>query len=252
MMSYEYNYPMLSPSRSRKSVSLDVRDAILDMIARRNLKAGDQLPSEADLTLEFNISRPTVREAMRLLEQDGLILTQHGRGRFLSAAATLRVERPITAYESITSLLHELGHQPKTEVISVKTDIADRDTAVALRCGKAVPVLVIERMRVQEAQALVYSLEIVPRQYFPGSPDDFDFHGSLNDLLGQQGYRPRMSSAAVSAVELPVSAPPVARGTYRGPWLLITETCFTEDGTPVLFARDYHRGDIFSFNFSRR
>jgi GntR family transcriptional regulator len=243
---------MLPQPRNRQSASLKVRDEIIAMIAARNLKAGDQLPSEADLTRAFSISRPTLREAMRLLEQDGMIRTQHGRGRFLSAAAALHVERPITAYESITTLLRELGHQSKTEVISVKADIADRDTAMALRCGKAVPVLVIERLRIQEDQALVYSLEVVPKNLFPGAPDDVNFGGSLNDLLGQQGYRPRMSTAAVSAVDLPALAPARVRGHYRGPWLLITETCFTEDGTPAIFARDYHRGDIFSFNFSRR
>jgi len=36
------------------------------------------------------------------------------------------------------------------------------------------------------------------------------------------------------------------------PWLLITELCFTEQGKPVIYAQDYHRGDAFSFNFSRR
>ena len=37
---------------------------------------------------------------------------------------------------------------------------------------------------------------------------------------------------------------------HAGPWLLITEICFTARGEPVVFARDYHRGDSFSFNFS--
>jgi GntR family transcriptional regulator len=53
-------------------------------------------------------------------------------------------------------------------------------------------------------------------------------------------------------VELPKPIARVVGRKHRGPWLLITETCFTDSGEPVIFARDYHRGDAFSFNFSRR
>jgi GntR family transcriptional regulator len=61
-----------------------------------------------------------------------------------------------------------------------------------------------------------------------------------------------MSSASVSAVELPKPIARIVGAKHAGPWLLITETCFTDKGEPVVFARDYHRGDAFSFNFSRR
>jgi GntR family transcriptional regulator len=189
---------------------------------------------------------------MRLLEQDGLIRTQHGLGRFISAAASLHVERPITAYESITTMLRELGYRPTTEVLSVRADVADADAAGELRCARGAPVLVVERVRTHKGEVLVYSIEVVPQHLFPELPSANDTRGSLNDLLAHHGHRPRMSTASVSARALAEPVPAQLRGKYDGPWLLITETCFTEDGTPVIFARDYHRGDIFSFNFSRR
>ena len=86
-------------------------------------------------------------------------------------------------------------------------------------------------------------------------PDELDrdaFKGSLNDLLERKRKRPRMSSASVSAVDLPKAIARILGPKHAGPWLLITEICFTDRGEPVIFARDYHRGDSFSFNFSRR
>ena len=67
-------------------------------------------------------------------------------------------------------------------------------------------------------------------------PDDLGgggFKGSLNDLLERKGKRPRMSSASVSAVELPK---PIARTRDGAAGALgaITETCFTDQGEPVL------------------
>ena len=57
--------------RSEKSIGERAREAVMALIAREELKAGDKLPSEAELAQMFNISRPTLREALKLLEQDG-------------------------------------------------------------------------------------------------------------------------------------------------------------------------------------
>ena len=50
-----------------------VRDRLLQAIAERGLRPGDQLPTEAEVTAMFGVSRSTVREALRLLERDGLV-----------------------------------------------------------------------------------------------------------------------------------------------------------------------------------
>ncbi len=238
--------------REDKSIGGRARDAIIELIAREKLTAGDKLPSEEEMSALFNISRPTLREALKLLEQEGLIWTKHGRGRFLSGAAALQVERPITAYEGVTSLLQQLGYKPETRVISIREEAASKDAARALRCRAGTPVICIERVRSQGNDPLIYCVEIVRRDSVPADYTEADFLGSLNELLGRQGKRPRMSSASVSAIELPDAIRRVIGQAHRGPWLLITETCLTDEGEPVVYARDYHRGDIFSFNFSRR
>ena len=248
--------------RNTKSIGSRARDAVVELIARDELKAGDRLPSEAELSAMFNISRPTLREALKRLEQDGLILTVHGRGRFLSAAAALRVERPITAYESITGMLRELGYKPQTRLLSLKEHPADKEIAQALRCRPGTPVVSVERLRHQASDPLVYCVDVVRRDCLPDKLDPEAFKGSLNKLLEAKRKRPRMSSASVSAVPVPKAiarifgpkpgGPKPGGPKHGGPWLLITEICFTDRGEPVVFARDYHRGDAFSFNFSRR
>lgn len=240
--------------RSEKSVGMQARDAIIEMISRQKMQVGDRLPSEAELTQAFDISRPMLREALRLLEQDGLINTEHGRGRFLSAAAALRVARPITVYESITVMLRELGYDPETKVLSMREGRAAEDEAAAASfgCSPQTPLVFVERLHFQAADPLVYCLEVVPRDYLPNTLGVADLSGSLNELLGRQNKRPCMSSASVSAAELPPGVANNIRSRQSYSWLLITETCLTAIGTPVVYARDYHRGDIFSFNFSRR
>lgn len=47
------------------------------------LSAGDRMPSEAELMVEYNASRPTVRLAMQVLENEGLVVRRHGSGTFV-------------------------------------------------------------------------------------------------------------------------------------------------------------------------
>ncbi len=60
-----------------------VINQILDMLKSREIKAGDKLPSERDLSKKLCISRSSLREALRILESKGIILSKQGNGRFI-------------------------------------------------------------------------------------------------------------------------------------------------------------------------
>ncbi len=57
---------------------------VKEKISRGELKPGDKLPSERALTQEFNVSRATVREAMKTLNVLGLVSIKHGQGVYIS------------------------------------------------------------------------------------------------------------------------------------------------------------------------
>jgi len=57
-------------------------------IEKRVLSAGDRMPSEADLMAAYGASRPTVRLAMDVLENKGLIVRRHGIGTFVRQPTT--------------------------------------------------------------------------------------------------------------------------------------------------------------------
>lgn len=53
-------------------------------ILSSEIKSGDKLPSENELSAEYNVSRQTVRKALSILENAGYIYAQHGKGTFCS------------------------------------------------------------------------------------------------------------------------------------------------------------------------
>lgn len=240
------------PFRDERSLVLQLRDAISAMIDERGLQPGDQLPTEAELTQAFRISRPALREALKLLEQDGTIYVKHGKGRFVSAMATLQVERPITCFESVTDMVRRFGYKPTNKVLSVAEEDPPEEVQTALRLNAGARVIRLERLRMQGKEVLVYCIDYVPRAIIPDEISEIDWSGSVLNLLERYRQRPSMSTATASAVVLPQDVSDRNDLHDFGPAFLVTEVAYTPTGTPVLFSKDYHRGSRFTFSFVRK
>ncbi|MCC3774081.1 GntR family transcriptional regulator [Streptomyces sp. UNOB3_S3] len=65
-----------------------IADDIREQIRAGQLPPGDRLPAESALAEQYGRSVPTIREALRLLRDEGLIEKQHGRGTFVRQART--------------------------------------------------------------------------------------------------------------------------------------------------------------------
>lgn len=243
---------MEEPLRDTRTLAVQLRDRVADLIKDEGLQPGDKLPTEAQLTQRFKISRPALREALKLLEQDDVIYVEHGRGRFVSALSAVQVDRPITVFESVTDMAQHYGYRPVNKVLSISEEAPDKRVAESLRLASTDRVIRIERLRLHGDEPILYCIDYVPRSVIPGRLYDIEWSGSLMKILEEHANRPRMSAASVSAVMLPDDV--VERHGLRdfGPALLITETCFNVAGIPVNYAVDYHRGSHFSFSLTRK
>lgn len=69
-----------APRAQKRSRPVQVADQIKRWVVERDLRKGDKLPNEAEMIAQFGVSKGTVREAMRILEAQGLIVTKTGPG----------------------------------------------------------------------------------------------------------------------------------------------------------------------------
>lgn len=69
-----------APRAQKRSRPVQVADQIKRWVVERDLRKGDKLPNEAAMIAQFGVSKGTVREAMRILEAQGLIVTKTGPG----------------------------------------------------------------------------------------------------------------------------------------------------------------------------
>ena len=68
------------PTPNYRNKSQQIADAVMSCIINSNLKPGDALGTEAELLNEYGVSRPTLRESLRMLEAQGVIALRPGPG----------------------------------------------------------------------------------------------------------------------------------------------------------------------------
>jgi GntR family transcriptional repressor for pyruvate dehydrogenase complex len=74
-------YKLVQSSRLYEQIVKQIKDSI----EKGELKAGDQLPAERELAIQFGVSRTAVREAVKALREKGLVEAYAGRGTFITS-----------------------------------------------------------------------------------------------------------------------------------------------------------------------
>jgi len=80
-------------SLGHENVSSRIAEQIRELVSSNQLAPGDRLPSERELAAILSVSRPSLREALKLLQAQGMLQIRHGHGVFVAepqAAASLR------------------------------------------------------------------------------------------------------------------------------------------------------------------
>jgi GntR family transcriptional repressor for pyruvate dehydrogenase complex len=101
-----------------KKISQIVIEQIQGMIMRGELKNGDKLPPERELTQTLNIGRPALREALKALEVIGVIESRHGQGNFVVNNTENSVFKPL-------SLSFKLSNGNIEEILELRRLIED-------------------------------------------------------------------------------------------------------------------------------
>ena len=85
---------VFEPIRPRK-ISEEIVEQIKKLIAKGELKPGDKVPSERELAVMLGVSRPSVREAIMVLETMGFVESRQGGGTFVRALTETSIADPL-------------------------------------------------------------------------------------------------------------------------------------------------------------
>lgn len=100
----------------RVSVAEQVARNLLDLIRSGSVRPGQQLPSERELAATLQVSRPSVREAVRGLQILGVIRTRQGGGLFVTSLDAAQILAPLQMLIALTDENFEALHESRLVV----------------------------------------------------------------------------------------------------------------------------------------
>jgi GntR family transcriptional regulator len=159
--------------------------AQLSSLLRERLLAGayaERFPSEAELTAEFEVSRATVREAIRRLREEGLVDARRGSGTFV---VRRRLDEPVIGAPGLARAIVAAGLEEESRVLEAAELAASSEVAAALGLEPGEPIVWLERLRVAGGEPLALdrsALRLDKRCRRQVLDADLG-HGSLYELL---------------------------------------------------------------------
>ncbi len=244
---------MLKSAKSaRKTLTEIAQHELRQAITDGTFRPGSQLPTEAELCEMLGVSRTVVREALRVLEEEGLVARRHGVGTFVRNHPILK---NLNFNFGITEMIESAGLKPGTSHFVIHKEPADEEKAEQLRVDLGVPLITIERVRTADGRPVVYSLDTLSEALIQRA--DFDLqrlrtesiYSILQTSIGQAieyGMARLRPVAAPHHVAEKLHLPPIALTLY------IVQTDYSSGDTPVVYSCEYHLPDAFDFLVWRR
>jgi GntR family transcriptional regulator len=244
---------MIEILKEKRSLALQLRDRLRQLMRERFYRIGDQFPSEESLSQMFGVSRATVREALKLLEEEKIITVRHGLGRFVAFDPNSWISEDVTRLESVTEMANNLGFDLETEVLSFQPETPSPKVAAHLHLTPQEGVFVLKRYRKAAGEIIIYSIDTFPQSLAAQQPQSSDFKGSLVALMENSwGARLSYSRTTLSATTADDELLALPAVDHKVPWLLMEQINFDPNDRPILYSLDFHRSDKFRFHVLRR
>lgn len=228
-------------------------DILVGVEAGDLARPGDGLlPSEADLSQRYGVSRATVREALSRLEQRGVILRRHGVGTFVNAQRPI-IESGLERLESLDTLAKRMGLETQMEAVQIQERMASAGEAEHLYLPSESRVMDVSRVIKIGSKPVAYLADIVPTDIINRAELEDKFHGSVLDIFLQQG-KPALSHSLTEIV-VEEANESVARQLHirRGETLLkLISQLISLEGRVVDYSFGYFVPGFFHFHIIRR
>ncbi len=210
---------------------------------------GQQLPPEAELCEEFNLSRGTVRQALADLVREGLLHRRRGKGSFVASPKIpqdlMRVASGFSEYAK-TVVGSELG----SKLIGVNLIPANRSMAGKFAIPEGSQVIEVRKVKLADGQPYFIATSYVPKDLCPALEQEDHSTGSIFQLLrekfGIEVSRVEGWFEPILINEYESSLLEVEKGS---PAMLYERIRFATDGKAVMLSKHIIRGDMCRLTF---
>lgn len=242
---------------TRPSLVQEVHSVLLEQIASGKYEyLGGRLPSELELSREFGVSRPTIREAITRLVEDGVLARRHGVGTFINKgpAAGLRS----WPYEKSTflQLIRRAGHEPAQKVLRCVIEPLG-EVASIFDLKPTDSSLSMDKLFHSDGQPVIFCRNIIPLalvlpewrgKIVVDYPCEESAYAFAMTKCGRQVDNHESEIKAVACEEQYAALLEVDAGS---PLLQLKEVAYDKSQHPLFYGLSYMRSTLVSFRIRR-
>lgn len=226
--------------------------AIQEAVKQGKFLPGSQLPPEMELLQMLGVSRTTLREALRILEEQRLIRKRRGLGTFVMERA---IVKDMSQNFGITEMISQAGYAPGTRDFDIYLEPALKTIAEKLDIPSDSTVVVIDRVRTANDTPVVWTRDIMPQEYLSG------WMPTIKELNQRSLYECLEEYTNIRIVSGIASFNPVQANREVAEklniqrndlLLLIDQVDFDQAQRLVLYSTEYHLTDKFNFIIHRK
>lgn len=163
---------------SDRSVYKQIADHLRTAIERGRLREGDQLPSEAQLMDHYGVARMTIRNAMRLLQDEGLVTAEHGKGSYVRSRPPVRrlaSDRFAQRHRkegkaAFTVEAEQVGATPQVDMLKVGESKPPAEVADWLGISDDADVVIRSRRYLLDDRPVEMAVSYIPADLARGTP----------------------------------------------------------------------------------
>jgi GntR family transcriptional regulator len=221
-------------------IYMQLANTLRVQIVEGTIRHGDALPSERDLCDIMGASRVTVRKAIELLIEEGLLSRRQGSGTYV----TPRIQAPGSFLSSFSEDAEARGEKTDTIWMMKMIAIANDEEARLLELPKGASVARLSRVRMAGGEPLAIENALVPAEMLP---DISKLGNSLYQALAQRGNRPVTGQQKIRAALAGPTEASLLSIPEKTEILRIERLTRRADGRPVELTRSAYRGERYEF-----
>lgn len=178
----------------------EIAKSIERKIELKELRSGDKLPTEWELSREFMVNRHTVRRALAHLQERGLVESTQGRGSFVQ-----RLSQPtrLNRRPRFTETVRQSGREPSTRILKLDVRPAEAKVAHELELAPGKPIVFLERLRLIDGEPTGLSAHCFSYERFPTFLEMYRARSSITQTLADCGVPDYTRRRTVISARLP-------------------------------------------------
>ena len=220
--------------------------AQLETALNARLETGEfneRFPTDNELVEEYQVSRHTVREAIRHLNRSGILRRERGRGTVVNRS---EFEQPLGALYSLFRSIESSGAVQRSAVLDLR-EVIDPAVATQLEVADDTALLFLERLRFADDEPLAIDRAWLPLDLAaPLLSSDFEHTALYDELEEKCGIRPDAGWERIAPL-LPCPDERALLSMRRGEAAFFLERLGTANGRPIEWRTTTIRGDRYRY-----